>query len=103
MTDESDALREALCRAFPDHDPAPLMAELMSYGEQPWHNEAHRVRLAIVQLAAGDAAQLPFHLAVAKEDYRDVLAAVSRPPPSPAQLAADLAAVRDLLDRWGKK
>jgi len=103
MTDEHDALREVLRKAFPDHDPQPLLSELLRYGAKNYHNEAARVRLAIVQLCGGDAAQLPYHLAVALQDYRDVLAAVSCPAPSPAQAAAEVAAARALLERWGRK
>lgn len=103
MSDEHDALREVLRNAFPDLDSEPLLGELLRYGEKSYHNEAARVRLAIVQLCAGDARQLPYHLGVALEDYRDVLAAASRPLPTPQQGAAEVAAARALLERWGKK
>ncbi len=101
MSSASDTLLEALRRAFPVHEVAPLHALLLSYGEQSYHNEPQRVRLAIVQLCAGDPARLPIYLAMAKQDYRDVLAAVSLPLPTEAQTAADLAAVSALLERWG--
>ena len=103
MTDPSDALFEALRHAFPAHDPAPLLAQLLTYGEQAFHNEPARVRLAIVQLCAGDVTRLAEYLAVAREDYRDVLHWASRPLPTPEQTAAELTAARALLDRWGDK
>ncbi len=101
--DEGHILRQAVETAFPDHDPAPLLSALMRYGEQPYHNETLRVRLAIVQLCDGDVAQLPVHLAIALDDYRDVLAAVSRPRPSAEQAASEQQAVRELLARWGRQ
>lgn len=101
MSDD-DTLRALLAHAFPGHDPVPLMAVLQRYGERDWHRETARVHAAIVALCAGDPTQLPVHLAVALEDYRDVLAAVSLPAPSAAETEADTAAVRDVLERWGK-
>lgn len=103
MSDEHEALREVLRKAFPDHDPQPLLSELLRYGDEPYHNEVPRVRRAIVQLCAGDAARLPYHLGVALQDYRDVLAAASRAPPSTAEAAADIAAARAVLERWGRQ
>lgn len=103
MHDDIEQLHECVSRAFPGHDPAPLVSALMSYGEDAWHNEPQRVRLAIIELCEGDPTQLAAHLAIAKEDFRDVLAAVSLPRPSAEQAEAERAAVRALLDLWGKR
>ena len=59
-----------------------------------------RVRLAIVQQCAGDPTRLSAYLAMAKEDYRDVLAAVSLAAPTEQQAITELAAVHKLLERW---
>ena len=103
MTDTSAALLAALRRHFPGHDPRPLVDLLCSYGEQSYHHEPLRVRLAIVDLCHGDPARIPEYLALAKEDYRDVLAAVSTPSPSAAEVERDRALVRSLIDTWGKR
>ena len=103
MTEADAALVTALRRHFPDHDPVPLAAMLRGYGEQPHHHEPARVRLAIIELCHGDPARLPAWLAVAKEDYRDVLAALSAAPPGAADVEQDLAMVRRLIDTWGQR
>lgn len=98
--DDIEDLRERLRRAFPGHDPQPLEAALLRYGEKPYQNEARRVRDAIIALCDGDPQRLAEHLAIALQDYRDVLAAVSLPRPSADDVEAGRAAVRDLLERW---
>ena len=104
MADEDDdpELAALLATAFPGADVAALRAVLLGYGAAPHHSEARRVRRAIVLLAAGDAARVAHFVDIAKVDYRDVLAWASAPPPDPATAAAELAAARALLDRWGK-
>ena len=101
-TDLDVALLAALRQYFPGHDPLPLAALLRSYGELPHHREPLRVRLAIVERCHGDPARISAILAIATQDYRDVLAAVSTPTPSAAEVEQDRAAVRELLDTWGK-
>ena len=51
-----------------------IVDALASYGVEEWEREAPRVRAAILKLANGDRARLLEELAVAKRDYRDVLA-----------------------------
>lgn len=52
---------------------------LRQYGPQPWHNEALRVRAAILRLADGDLTRLESALETAKSDYRDALATAEYP------------------------
>ena len=68
-----------VARDFPPGDRARVMAALEEYGRESWHNEIVRVRVALLKLAAGDAARLAIDLDVAKTDYRDVLAAAEYP------------------------
>lgn len=46
---------------------------LAAYGVEPYEREADRVRLAVLKLSGGDADALQANLALAKQDYRDVL------------------------------
>ena len=103
MDEDIKQLHECVSLAFPGHDPAPLVSALMSYGEAAWHNEPMRVRFAIIELCDGDPAQLATHLAIARQDFRDVLPAVGLPRPGTEQIEAERAAVRALLERWGKR
>jgi hypothetical protein len=50
-----------------------VLALLRTYGTESWEREATRVRVAILKLAEGDLSRLREQLAVAKQDYRDVL------------------------------
>ena len=52
---------------------------LGQYGIEQWEREVPRVRLAALKLAAGNLEELRRHVAVAKSDYRDVLAAAEYP------------------------
>lgn len=91
----------ALRLAFPTGAEAAL-AELDRYGEKPHENERERVQLAILRLAAGDAAKLAKFVAAPKTDYRDVLVAAEHPM-TPAEGEAAQRAAREVIDRWGRK
>ena len=47
---------------------------LDEYGGETWQREPHRVRLAVLKLAAGSMERLRREVESAKRDYRDVLA-----------------------------
>jgi hypothetical protein len=49
------------------------------YGIEQWEREIPRVRIAALKLASGSLERLREHIAVAKADYRDVLAAAEYP------------------------
>lgn len=91
----------AVRTAFPDNEDSAL-AELDRYGNKPYENERERVQLAILRLAAGDAAKLAKFVAAAKTDYRDVLMWVERPL-TPAEGEAAQAAVREVIAEWGNR
>jgi len=55
------------------------LAILEEYGNAAWHREAHRVRIAVLKLAAGNLQRLRSEMDSAKCDYRDVLAAAEYP------------------------
>jgi hypothetical protein len=56
-----------------------VLALLGEYGGEDWHREADRVHLAILKLSSGDIDTLRHEVAIAKSDYRDVLAPAEYP------------------------
>jgi hypothetical protein len=66
-------------RDYPPEVVPVVLAALQEYGAKSWHNEPARVRLAVLRLADGHLEKLHQELAVAKEDYRDVLAVAEYP------------------------
>lgn len=94
-------LLDAIGRDYPASDSADVLAIIDQYGAEPHEREPERVRLAIVQLAAGDREKLPQLLNAAKVDYRDVLACAAAGPLSAEDGERLQAAARKLLARWG--
>jgi hypothetical protein len=103
MTQRISPIEAAIAEAFPESDTATIVELLNSYGTQPYENERERVHLAVLKLSEGNLEKLQSFLAIAKEDYRDILAWVSRPIPTDDETARDSAAVNDILNRWGDK
>jgi len=61
------------------HDYGAAMAPeikgvLEAYGKENWHREQLRVWMACLKLANGNIEQLKWHVEIACQDYRDVLA-----------------------------
>lgn len=81
-------------RDFPGERVPEVMRLLGEYGGEAWHRETHRVRAAVLKLAAGRLEQLRREVDTAKRDYRDVLAGAEYPGyfrrvPGPGSLPAD--------------
>ena len=74
-----DDIRRVIRRDFPDVDAATVQAVLDEYGTEAWEGECARVQLAALKLAHGDLVELRRQIAVAKLDYRDVLAPAEYP------------------------
>jgi hypothetical protein len=66
-------------RDFLSADRATVLAILSEYGTDDWEPERDRVRLAALKSAKGSLDELRDHVATAKRDYRDVLAAAEYP------------------------
>ena len=64
---------------WPDEDPQAIMAILDRYGAESSERGRSRVQLAILKLAEGDRDELERLVAMAKRDYRDVLAYAEYP------------------------
>lgn len=103
MTDSQSLVESAVREAFPEADHAAIMSLLNAYGTEAHERERERVQLAIVKLSKADPGKLQYYVDVAKVDYRDVLAWVSRPVPTVEESARDLAAAKEVLRRWGRK
>jgi hypothetical protein len=67
-------LERIIARDYPAQLRADVEALLQSYGDETWHNEPLRVRMACLKLAGGDLVTLKRYLRDAGMDYRDVLA-----------------------------
>lgn len=64
---------------WPHEDSTEIMALLDRYGVETFEGGRDRVHLAILKLCQGDLEQLPELVAMAKRDYRDVLAYAEYP------------------------
>ena len=60
-------------RDYPSQEVPDVLTALDRYGAQKWHREVPRVRLAILKLAGGDSKNLNKFIAMADQDYRDVV------------------------------
>ena len=85
-----DDVQRVVRRDFPaaDYSAALLLLEVYSSKLGGEAGEA-RVRLAALKLARGDLKELGRHIAAAKQDYRDVLAAAEYPAASISWSAMD--------------
>jgi hypothetical protein len=88
---------------FPNHEPGVVLSALNEYGLAAHEHERERVQLAILKLCNGDEDKLLHYVSAAKADYRDVLMWADEPPPSPEQMAADIAAVEHILNQSSKR
>jgi hypothetical protein len=66
-------------RDFRPNHVAEVLVILSRYGTDAWEAAPERVHLAALKLASGDVAALADHMAVAKADPRDVIAAAEYP------------------------
>jgi hypothetical protein len=74
MATERELLQTKVAQEFSHEDPAAVRALLDAYGTESWEQERERVQLAILFLSRGDLHRMSDAIAVAKRDYRDVLA-----------------------------
>jgi hypothetical protein len=74
----SDDVDSIVRREFPGQF-ARVMELLRESGIEKWERETFRVHLAAVKLADGSAEKLRFQIELAKQDFRDVLAAAEYP------------------------
>jgi hypothetical protein len=65
----------AASRSFSPTDAVVVCAALAETELPNISNNGERVHLAVLRLAAGDLAQFHRHLAIARDDWRDVLVA----------------------------
>ncbi len=68
-----DDVQRIVLRDFAAIQVAEVLTVLDEYGEETWHREPARVRIAALKLAAGCLDRLRNQIAIANVDYRDVL------------------------------
>jgi hypothetical protein len=61
-------------QCFPSEDLQKIIAILDEYGTEPHERERERVQIAVLKLSGENMDHLHEHVAMAKRDYRDVLA-----------------------------
>jgi hypothetical protein len=93
----------AVRTAFPDADASVLLTLLDRYGVEAYERERERVQLAIVTLSEGDEDKLRYFLAVAKQDYRDVLFWSEHPEEAKIDTPEKKERVRKMLQKLGLK
>ncbi len=103
MTNTGDAVIEAVTRLFGEAELASVLATLDQYGTEPYEREPERVQIALVTLAAGDKEALSKLVRIAKQDYRDILCWAQTGPASVEEGTGLQAAVRQLIEHWGRK
>lgn len=73
-------LERKLVALYPDEANRSEAGGLLEiYGDESWHREVDRVRLAILKLAGGDLAQVARYVDEANRDFRDVIAMAEYP------------------------
>jgi hypothetical protein len=75
----ADDVMMVVRRDFAEEKFGIVMAVLNEYGVEKWECEKPRVQLAALKLSNGDLEALNKHINLAKQDYRDVLAAAEYP------------------------
>ncbi|MFM9835812.1 MAG: hypothetical protein ACKVOA_06895 [Methylophilaceae bacterium] len=81
MSPTANTVEIAVKEAFPAADHSAILAQLNSYGIEPYENEVERVQLTLIRLCQGDPAKLVEQIKIAKMDYRDILVFADRPIP----------------------
>jgi hypothetical protein len=66
-------------RCFPNEDLQKIIAFLDEYGTEPYERERERVQIAILKLSGENIDHLHVQVAMAKKDYRDILAFAEYP------------------------
>ena len=103
MTHTRDDVVAAVEVAFPDGDPASILALVDQYGTEPYEREKERVQIAIIELSEGSKEKLLYMVQAAKTDYRDVLAWKQLGPLSKPEGEKLQTEARALVEKWGKE
>ena len=86
---------------FPAGSWERVLALLETYGVESYEREHERVQLALLKLSSGSEEKLREYVAVAKEDYRDILLWADSPDESRMDTPERKKQVRKLLAKFG--
>ena len=86
---------------FPEETWARVLELLETYGVESHERERERVQLALVKLSGGSEEKLREYVAVAKEDYRDILLWADSPEEARMDTPEKKRQVRELLAQFG--
>ena len=103
MTNTRNDVVAAAAAAFPESEPATVLAELDLYGIERHEPERERVQLAIVGLSNGNREKLREYVRTAKTDYRDILAWKELGPLTEAEGKRLQNEARALIEKWAEK
>jgi len=78
---------------------ASVLAQLDTYGLEPYEHERERVQLAVLKLGEGNEDKTRSYLAAAKDDYRDVLYWAEHPEQSSLDSPESSGRMRRLLEK----
>jgi hypothetical protein len=93
----------AVRAGFGSADATAILAILDQYGGVPHERERDRVHLAILNLSEGDEAKLQYFVAIAKQDYRDVLFWSDCPEEAKIDTPEKRKRIRDMFAKLGIK
>lgn len=92
---------ESLARSLFGDLNAPRALELIdAYGVAPHEREVNRVKREILAVSEGKLSRLPYFVACAKIDYRDVLTGARLAPMSEEEEARWQSSADRRLERW---
>lgn len=100
-TTSRDAVLAAVRAAFAEDSWPRILKSLDGYGVQSCERERDRVQLAIVKLSEGNEEKLIEFIAVAKQDYRDILFWADHPEESKIDTPEKKKMVIDLCKKLG--
>ena len=86
---------------FPEASWERVLALVETYGVESYERERERVQVAVVKLSGGSEEKLRECVAIAKEDYRDILLWADSPEDARMDTPEKKRQVRELLAKFG--
>ena len=103
MAHTRDEVVAVVEKTFPEASHSRVLELLDSYGVESYERERQRVQLAILKLSEGSEEKLRELVAVAKQDYRDVLFWADNPEEAKLDTPEKRERVRKMFEQFGIK